>query len=78
LSDGLTAIANIQLEIGWQSGHLREQARSHSGIGGSQLETGRLSGRLREQDHSYRKAKQSRQTACPSPLMVECQLAESS
>ena len=34
----------------------------------SQLETGRLSGRHREQAHSYRKAKQSRQTACSSPL----------
>ena len=42
MSDGLTAIANIQLEIGWQSGHLREQARSHSGHEFIQLEIGRL------------------------------------
>ena len=58
----------IQWEIGRLSGRLRWQASSHSGIGCRQLEIGRLSGRLREQAHSYRKAKQSRQTACFSPL----------
>jgi len=31
----------------------REQARSHSGIGGSQLGVGWLLGRHREQAHSY-------------------------
>ena len=40
MGGGLTAIANIQLEIGRLSGCLREQAGSYSGNEGIQLEIG--------------------------------------
>jgi hypothetical protein len=54
--------------FGRLSGRLREQARSHSGNGCWQLETGRLSGRPSLAGLFPQKAKQSRQTACFSPL----------